>query len=158
RLRAEAEEELTALRTAHRDTERELAAAQQRQKDADVQLATVRGELNESRQRLAAAAQPQDKSERQRPRPEPDGPNEEPLSSDSGNGSQRGRVVQRLGREPAESRSQNEPTKNAVGQEERTDCKGVAKRYLRNVTNEERSGDGGRVSETRRMLTTERSR
>ncbi|CAN9502285.1 unnamed protein product [Ophioblennius macclurei] len=158
RLRAEAEEELTALRTAHKDTERELAAAQQRQKEADVQLVTLRGELNESRQRLAAVSQAQDKNESQRPRQEAHRLHGEPLGSDGGDGSQRGRVVYRLGREAAESRSQNDLTKNVASQEERTDCKGVTKRYLRNVTNEERSGEGGRVGETRRMLTTERSR
>lgn len=57
RLRAEADEELTALRVAHRDVERELAAAQQRQKEADEQLVGLRAELKESRQRLAALAQ-----------------------------------------------------------------------------------------------------
>lgn len=158
RLRAEAEEELTALRTAHKDTERELAAAQRRQKEADVQLVTLRGELNESRQRLAALSQAQDKTESQRPLQEPDRPRPEPVNSEGSEGSQRGRVSYRLGRDPAESRSQNEPMKNAVGQEERTDFKGVTKRYLRNVTNEERSGEGGRVGETRRVITTERSR
>ncbi|KAL7380395.1 hypothetical protein ABVT39_017128 [Epinephelus coioides] len=155
RLRAEAEEELTALRTAHKDVERELAASQQRQKEADVQLVTLRGELKESRQRLATLTQA--------PCQEPERPNNngEPTNScESKEGTQRGmeRGVYRLGREEMESRSQNELTKNVVSEEARTDCKGMTKRYLRNVTNEDRSGEEVRPSETRRMVTTERSR
>ncbi|XP_059208530.1 cytospin-A isoform X2 [Centropristis striata] len=152
RLRAEAEEELTALRTAHKDVERELAASQQRQKEADMQLVSLRGELKESRQRLATLTQA--------PCPEPERPNGEPANScESKEGTQRGRErgVHRLGRETMESGGQNEPTKNVVSEEARTDCKGVAKRYLRNVTNEERSGEEVRSSETRRTVTTERS-
>ncbi|KAF3844689.1 hypothetical protein F7725_007852 [Dissostichus mawsoni] len=57
-----------------------------------------------------------------------------------------------------ESRSQNEMTKNTVSEEARTDSKGVTQRYLRNVTNEDRSGEEVRTSETRRTVTTERSR
>lgn len=161
RLRAEAEEELTALRTAHKDVERELAAAQQRQKEADMQLVTLRGELKESRQRLATLSQAQGKTDTLAPCQEPGRPNGEPTnSSESKEGTQRGREggVYRLGREGTESRSRNELTKNVVGEEARTDCKGVTKRYLRNVTNEDRSGEEVRSSETRRTVTTERSR
>lgn len=153
RLRAEAEEELTALRTAHKDVERELAASQQRQKEADMQLVTLRGELKESRHRLATLAQA--------PCQEPERPNGEPTNScESNEGTQRGREkgVYRLGREGTESRSQNEMTKNVVSEEARTDCKGVAKRYLRNVTNEDRNGEEVRSIDTRRAVTTERSR
>lgn len=153
RLRAEAEEELTALRTAHKDVERELAAAQQRQKEADMQLVSLRGELRESRQRLADLTQA--------PCQEAEGSNGEPASGpESKDGTQRGRErgVHRLGREGAESRSQNEMTKNVASEEAKTDCKGVAKRYLRNVTNEDRSGEEVRPSETRRAGNTERSR
>ncbi|XP_042357374.1 cytospin-B isoform X2 [Plectropomus leopardus] len=149
RLRAEAEEELNALRTAHKDVERELAASQQRQKEADMQLVTLRGELKESRQRLATLTQA----------PEPERPNNgKPTNScESKDGNQRGRErgVHRLGREEMESRS--ELTKNDVSDDTRTDCKGVTKRYLRNVTNEERSGEEERSSETRKTMTTERS-
>ncbi|XP_041809831.1 cytospin-B isoform X2 [Chelmon rostratus] len=153
RLRAEAEEELTALRTAHKDVERELVAAQQRQKEADMHLVTLRGELKESRQRLAAFTQV--------PCQEPERPHGEPNNSSEGKeGAQRGRErgVHRLGREARESRSHNEFTKNVASEEARTDCKGVTKRYLRNVTNEDRSGEEVRSSETRRVVTTERSR
>ncbi|XP_047467911.1 cytospin-A [Mugil cephalus] len=161
RLRAEADEELTALRTAHKDTERELAAAQQRQKEADMQLVTLRGELKESRQRLATLTQAQDKTEGQAPRHEPERPNgKKSNSNESTEGAQRGRerAVYRLGREGVESRNQNDTTKSAVSEDARTDCKGVTKRYLRNVTNEDRSRAEVSSSETRRTLTTERSR
>ncbi|KAM9341256.1 CD109 antigen [Symphorus nematophorus] len=161
RLRAEAEEELTVLRTAHKDVERELAAAQQRQKEADMQLVTLRGELKESRQRLATLTQAQEKPDTQVPCQEAERPNGEPTnSSDSKEGTQRGRErgVYKLGREGAESRSQNDKTKNVASEEARTDCKGVTQRYLRNVTNEDRGGEEVRSSETRRTVVTERSR
>ncbi len=161
RLRAEAEEELTALRTAHKDVERELAAAQQRLKEADVQLVTLRGELKESRQRLATLSQTQSKTDTQASCKEAERPNGEPTnSSESKEGTQRGRerVVYRLGREEIESRSPSELTKNVASEGARTDCKGVTKRYLRNVTNEDRSGEEVRSSEARRTVTTERSR
>lgn len=157
RLRAEAEEELTALRTAHQDIQRELAAAQQRQKEADLQLFTLRGELNESRQRVVALSQAQDKNQIQHPCEEANVPRVETLNSDRGEGNQRGMVAYRLERETVESKSQNNLMKNVVSPEERTDRKGVTKRYLRNVTNEEKSSEVGRLSETRR-ITTERSR
>ncbi|KAM8737270.1 uncharacterized protein AB9X84_022402 isoform 2-T2 [Acanthopagrus schlegelii] len=156
RLRAEAEEELTALRTAHKDVERELAAAQQRQKEADTQLVTLRGELKESRQRLATLSQAQGKTDTQ----EPEKTSGEPANnSDSKEATQRGRErgLHRSGREEAESRSQNELMKNVASEEARTDCKGVTKRYLRNVTNEDRSGEEVRPTEARRTVTTERS-
>ncbi|XP_070776406.1 cytospin-A [Enoplosus armatus] len=161
RLRAEAEEELTALRTAHKDVERELAAAQQRQKEADMQLVTLRGELKESRQRLATLKQAQGKTDTQAPCQEQERPNGEPTNSSEGKeGTQRGRErgVYRLGREGTESSSQNELPKNVASEEARTDYKDVTKRYLRNVTNKERSGEEVRSSETRRTVTTERSR
>ncbi|XP_068437264.1 cytospin-A [Clinocottus analis] len=153
RLRAEAEEELTALRVAHKDVERELAASQQRQKEADMQLVTLRGELKQSRQRLATLAQA--------PCQEPERPNGEATNiSESKEGTQRGRErgLYRLGREGAESGSQKESTKNVVSEDARADCKGVTKRYLRNVTNKERTGEEARSSELRKTLTTERSR
>ncbi|XP_008275106.1 cytospin-A [Stegastes partitus] len=160
RLRAETEEELTALRTAHKDIERELAAAQQRQKETDMQLVTLRGELKESRQRLATLTQAQDKTEAQVPCQDTERPNGESNNSDSKEGTQRGRErgLYRLGQEAVESRGKNEVTKTVVGEEARTDCKGVAKRYLRNVTNEERGAEEVRSGETRRTLPTERSR
>ncbi|XP_032357201.1 cytospin-A [Etheostoma spectabile] len=153
RLRAEAEEELTVLRTVHKDVERELAASQQRQKEADMQLVTLRGELKESRHRLATLTQA--------PCQEPERPNGEPTnSSESKEATHRGRERggYRLGREGMESKSQNELRKNVVSEEAKLDCKGVAKRYLRNVTNEDRNGEEVRPSETRRTVTTERSR
>ncbi|XP_061600028.1 cytospin-B [Cololabis saira] len=159
RLRAEAEEELTALRAAHKDTERELVAAQQRQKEAEVQLATVQGELKESRQKLATAIQAQDKPEAQSSCQEPERPKRE-YNSENKEGTERGRGrgLHRLGGVGVETGSQNEGMKSVDGEGARIDCKGVAKRYLRNVTNEDRDGKDVRSSETRRMLTTERSR
>ena len=161
RLRAEAEEELTALRTAHTDVERELAAAQQRQKEADTQLVTLRGELTESRQRLATVNQAQGKTEARAPCQAPERPNAEPtVTFESREGTQRGteRTSYRLGREGTERRSEKDLAKNVVSEDAKTDCKGVAKRYLRNVTNEDRRGEEVRSTETRRTITTERSR
>ncbi|KAM4625676.1 uncharacterized protein ACJ7VT_004028 [Polymixia lowei] len=157
RLRAEAEEELTLLRTAHKDVERELVAAQQRQKEADTQLATLREELRESRQRLASLTQALGKTEAQATNQAQARPGAETNSQE---GTQRGRErgVYRAAREGTESGTQNEGIRNVVTEEARTDSKGVAKRYLRNVTNEDRSGEEGRTNETRRSLTTERSR
>ncbi|XP_028424403.1 max-binding protein MNT-like [Perca flavescens] len=149
RLRAKAEEELTVLRTAHKDVERELAASQQRQ-ETEMQLEILRGELKESRQRLETLTQA--------PCQEPEQPNREPTNnSESKEGTHRGRErgVYKLGREGL-GRSRNELRKNVVNKEAKLDCKGVAKRYLRNVTNEDRSGEEVRSSETRRTATTER--
>ncbi|XP_028294752.1 cytospin-A isoform X1 [Gouania willdenowi] len=151
RLRVEAEEELTALRTAHKDLERELAAAQQRQKKADVQLVTLRGELSESRMRLAALTQSQDK-------PEPHRATAEPLTSESKEGSLRGRarVMHRPGREKDEEGTGNHKAmiKSAVGEDVKANCRDLAKQYLRNVTNADKSGEEVRV----RTAVTERSR
>lgn len=160
RLRAEAEEELTAIRTAHKDIEKELSAAQQRQKEADVQLVTLREELKESRQKLANLTKVQGKSEAQEPCHKPEKPNGESNKSESKEESHRGRerVVYRLGGEGLDSKNQNEVVKNVADEEAKTDCKDVTKRYLRNVTNEDRNREGVRSSETRRMVTTERSR
>ncbi|XP_045918923.1 cytospin-A isoform X2 [Micropterus dolomieu] len=161
RLRAEAEEELTTLRTAHKDVEKELAAAQQRQKEADMKLLTLREELKESRQRLATLKQAQGKTDTPAPCQEPERSNGEPTnSSESKEATQRGRerAVYRLGQDGMESRSQNELMKNVASEEVRTDCKGVTKRYLKNVSNEDRSREEVRASETRRAVTTERSR
>ncbi|AWP16710.1 putative cytospin-A-like [Scophthalmus maximus] len=161
RLRAEGEEELAALRAAHEDVERELAAAQQRQREADVQLVTLRAELQESRQRLAALSPAQGRTDGQAPRQEPERPSAEPANASEGKeGTQRAtdRAAIRSGREGVERRSENDPTKNVVGEEARTGSKGVAKRYLRNVTNEDRSGEEVRSAETGRTVTTGRSR
>lgn len=156
RLRAEAEEELTALRTVHKDVERELAAAQQRLKEADIQLVTLRGELKESRQRLTNLSQsPGQEPER------PNRPTNEPANtSENKEGAQRGRErgVHKLGQEELESRGLNELSKNVVSKELRKDCINVTKRYLKNVSSEDRIGEEVQTSGTQRMLTTERSR
>lgn len=151
RLRAEAEEELTSVRTAHKDLEREFTVVQQRQKEADLQLITLRGELKESRQSLA-------KTDTHSPCQEPERPNGNSSHNlDIKEVTRRGRerAVYRLGREETES-SVKEVTTNTVSKEARTDC--VTKRYLRNVTNEDRSGDDARSSDTRKAVITERSR
>lgn len=162
RLRAEAEEELMALQTGHGDIKRELAVAQQRQKEADMQLVTLRQELKESKQRLATLTNTQAKTATQGPCQEPEKPNGDSTdNSDSKEVTRRGRerVLYRLGREGTESRGQNEvATKNVVSEEARTACKSVTKRYLRNVTNEDRSGGEVRSSDTPKTVTTERSR
>lgn len=146
RLRAEAEEELTALRTAHQDIERELAAAQQRQKEADVKLVTLREELKECREKLAALTRPSS--------PDPERPNEG--QADGSQSKEHPQSVIRRGQEGMEGRRHSEVGRNAT--ESKTDCKGITKRYLRNVNSEERSGEDMRASDTRRPLTTERPR
>lgn len=146
RLRAEAEEELTALRTVHKDVERELEAAQQRLKEADVQLLTLRGELKESRQRLTNLSQsPGQEPER------PNRPSNEPAnSSENKEGTQRGRGVHKLGQEEVESRGLNEL--NVISREVRKDCVNVTKRYLKNVSSEDRTGEERRTTERSRSL------
>ncbi|KAF6717928.1 Cytospin-A [Oryzias melastigma] len=144
RLRAEMEEELVALRKAHKDTERELAAALQRQKEADMRLVSLQGELKESRQRLTTLTRAPDKGEARDSRPAPDGPGAESKSEHRG-GSERGRGM-------------GSKSPSDAGEAARMDCKGVTKRYLRNVTNEDRDGKDVRSSETRRAVTSERSR
>lgn len=153
RLRAEAEEELSALRTEHQDLERELAAAQQRQKEADVQLVTLREELKESREKLAALAQPSGSNLERATEGQADGSQskERPQSSD-------GRGVHRTGQEGMEGGSQSGVGRHVTSEESRTDCKGITKRYLSNVNSEERSGEDVRASDQRRPFTTERSR
>nr|XP_015825827.2 cytospin-B [Nothobranchius furzeri] len=129
RLRAEAEEELAALRKANKDVERELASAHQTTKEAEMQLVSLQGELQDTRQRLAALAEAQ----------EPEKPNGESKKSGRGRG--------------LESKNLNEGMKHA-NEDARTDCKGVTQRYLRNLSSEDRNG----ADETRRTVSTERSR
>ncbi|XP_033844670.1 cytospin-A [Periophthalmus magnuspinnatus] len=147
RLRAEAEEELTALRTAHKDMERELTAAQQRQKDADLQLLTLRGELQESRQRLAGMTPTADSNDHN-----VDKINANKCVNKEETPRGRDRATHRLGGERRDTGNGNENSKREEGP--RTD---VTKRYLKNVTNEDRIVEDV-LSETRRPLTTERSR
>lgn len=151
RLRAEAEEELVALRTAHKDTERELAAAQQRQKEADLQLITLRGELRESRRRLAGVTHTPGVNETSPKSQDKNCANTIDNKEETLRG--RDRVLHRLGCEHRDSGSHNEVTKD--NEELPSD---VTKRYLRNVTNEDRSGEEVRTNEIRRAITTERSR
>lgn len=49
-------------------------------------------------------------------------------------------------------------TKNIGSEEARNDCNNVTKRYLKTVTNEEKSDEEGRSSETMRTVASERSR
>lgn len=153
RLRAEAEEELSALRAAHQDAERELVAAQQRQKEADVQLLSLREELKESRQKLAVLSQPSSSCP-ERPNGEQADGSESKESPPMGNKKE----TSRSGQEGTEERSPSEVGRNVTSEESRTECKGITKRYLRNVISEEKSGEDVRACETRRPLTTERSR
>uniref|UniRef100_A0A4W5Q101 Si:ch211-195o20.7 n=1 Tax=Hucho hucho TaxID=62062 RepID=A0A4W5Q101_9TELE len=168
RLRAEAEEELNTLRAAQIDTERELEAAQQRQKETDGQLVSLRGELRESRQRLVHLTQNQGpgQAQAQAKTQGMERATGETSKLETQEGTHRGRErgISRLGRgmgrgdDEMEKRSQ-EGNKNTSVEEARTDTKGVANRYLRNVTNEERSGEEGcSMRETRRIVTQERAR
>lgn len=153
RLRAEAEEELTALRTAHQDIERELATAQQRQKEADVKLITLQEELKECREKLATLTQPSGS--------DPERPSEGQADGSKNTESPQSSIrmgMYRTGQEGREGRSQSEAGRNVTSEESRTDCKDITKRYLRNVSSEERSGEDVRGGETRGSLTTERSR
>ncbi|XP_041702861.2 cytospin-A [Coregonus clupeaformis] len=169
RLRAEAEEELNTLRAAQMDTERELVAAQQRQKETDGQLVSLRGELRESRQRLVHLTQNQGpgQAQAQAKTQGMDMATGETSTPEPQEGTHRGRErgISRLGRgvgrgdDEMEKRKQEERNKNVGVEEARTDTKGVANRYLRNVTNEERSGEEGcSMRETWRIVTQERAR
>lgn len=144
RLRAEAEEELSALRSAHRDVERELAAAQQRQKEADVQLVSLREELKESRQKLAALSQPPTSCP-ERPNGEQADGSECKESPTMGN-----KGTDRTGQEGTAERSQRDAGRNVTSEESRTECKGVTKRYLRKVIGPEKSGEDVRATERSR--------
>lgn len=149
RLRAEAEEELSALRSAHRDVERELAAAQQRQKEADVQLISLREELKESRQKLAALSQPSSSC--------PGRPNGEQADGSESKDSPRmgnKKGTERTGQEGTAERSQRDVGRNVTSEE----SKGVTKRYLRKVISPEKSAEDVRAIEARPPGTTERSR
>ncbi|XP_055718783.1 cytospin-A-like [Salvelinus fontinalis] len=167
RLRAEAEEELNTLRAAQMDTERELEAAQQRQKETDGQLVSLRGELRESRQRLVHLTQNQGPGQAQAQAKtqgmEMATGETSTLETQEGGNRGRERGISRFGRgrgdDKMEKRIQEEGNKNISVKEARTDTKSVANRYLRNVTNEERSGEEGcSMRETRRIVTQERAR
>uniref|UniRef100_A0A8C8J342 Cytospin-A n=2 Tax=Oncorhynchus tshawytscha TaxID=74940 RepID=A0A8C8J342_ONCTS len=167
RLRAEAEEELNTLRAAQMDTERELEVAQQRQKETDGQLVSLRGELRESRQRLVHLTQNQGpgQAQAQAKTQGMERATGETSTLETQEGTHRGRErgISRFGRgrgdDKMEKRSQEEGNKNISVKEARTDTKGVANRYLRNVTNEERSGEEGcSMRETQRIVTQERAR
>ncbi|XP_035598480.2 cytospin-A-like isoform X2 [Oncorhynchus keta] len=166
RLRAEAEEELNTLRAAQMDTERELEAAQQRQKETDGQLVSLRGELRESRQKLVHLTQNQGpgQAQAQAKTQGMERATGETSTLETQEGTHRGRErgISRFGRgrgdDKMEKRSQEEGNKNISVKEARTDTKGVANRYLRNVTNEERSGEEGcSMRETQRKVTQERA-
>lgn len=159
RLRAETEEELSALRSAHQNTERELAAAHQRQKEAEMQLVSLQGELKETRQRLATLTETKDKTKSHVPCQEPERPSGESKNSDSKEGSNRvrGRGLYRVGGEGMDSKNQNEVIKS-LDEDAKTNCKGVTHRYLRNVKNEDKKGADVLFNETRKTASTERSR
>ncbi|XP_070973110.1 cytospin-A-like isoform X2 [Oncorhynchus clarkii lewisi] len=165
RLRAEAEEELNTLRAAQMDTERELEAAQQRQKETDGQLVSLRGDLRESRQKLVHLTQNQGPGQAQAKTQGMERATGETSTLETQEGTHRGRErgISRFGRgrgdDKMEKMSQEEGNKNISVKEARTDIKGVANRYLRNVTNEERSGEEGcSMRETQRIVTQERAK
>ncbi|XP_061751502.1 cytospin-A [Nerophis ophidion] len=143
RLRAETEEALMAIQTAHKDAERELAAAQHRQKEADMQLLTLRRELEESRRKLATHSQTANEINAQEGE-KTQLPKFSDIKEESHRGRERG-VQQVTG-------SVNSTMKSSV----RDNCVAVTKRYLRNVTNQERRVED--VSESRRTAAAERSR
>lgn len=159
RLKAEAEEELTALRTAHKEIEMELAAAQQRQKEAENQLVTLQGELKEARQKLTVFTEAQGKTEvcAQQDLKKSNG---ELNTSESKEGTNQDRVrgLYRLGRERMESKSQNRVIKNVVEDNSKVDSKGVTRSSLRNVTSEDQDGANVRSNNSQRVITSERSR
>ncbi|XP_056447152.1 cytospin-A [Gadus chalcogrammus] len=165
RLRAEAEEDLLALRGAHKEVKRELASAHQRQREADTQLESLRGELSESRKELAAtaAAQAHGKTQAQASTEARDKPDSCTNNRGGLVGTDRGRTrsLHGLGREGTAIGSPNGTAMpNAVtkGEETKTETRGVARRYMRNVTGEGGSKETSRTNETRRTGTTERSR
>ncbi|XP_032403761.1 cytospin-A isoform X2 [Xiphophorus hellerii] len=158
RLKAEAEEELTVLRMAHKEIQMELTAAQQRQKEAENQLVTLQGELKETRQKLSVFTEVQDKTE-VHTRQELKRSNGESNVSESKEGTNRGRVrgLCRLRGERMESKSQNLVVKNVVEDDSIIDSKGMTRSSLRNVTNEDQDGPDVQSSNSRRVTTSERS-
>ncbi|XP_023208888.1 cytospin-A-like isoform X2 [Xiphophorus maculatus] len=158
RLKAEAEEELTVLRMAHKEIQMKLTAAQQRQKEAENQLVTLQGELKEARQKLSVFTEVQDKIE-VHTRQELKRSNGESNVSESKEGTNRGRVrgLCRLGGERMESKSQNLVVKNVVEDDSIIDSKGMTRSSLRNVTNEDQDGPDVQSSNSRRVTTSERS-
>ena len=163
RLRAEAEEDLLALKGAHKEVERELAAAHQRQREADTQLESLRGELSESRQKLATAVQAHGKTQAQASTEARDRPDSCTNNRGGLGGTDRGRTrsLNGPGREGTANGSLNGaavPNDVTKGEETKTETRGVARRYMRNVTGEGGNKETGRTNETRRMATTERSR
>ncbi|KAM4540279.1 uncharacterized protein V3H82_022289 [Fundulus diaphanus] len=159
RLKAEAEEELTALRTAHKEIEMELAATQQRQKEAENQLVMLQGELKETRQKMAILTEAQDKT-KVHAREELKRSNGESFNSERKEEPNRGRVrgLYRPGGERVESKSQNKVIKNVVEDDSIIDCKGVTKRSLRDVTNADQDAADVQSNESRRAIASERSR
>jgi len=162
-LRAEAEKELLALQESHMEVEKQLDAALQRQREADAQLETLRRELSECRQKLSAVAQAPGKTQARasteaRGRPESCTDNRDgPGVADRGGA----RGLHGPGREGTENGSLNGPAVPkavAEGEETKTDSRGVARRYMRNVSGEGGSKETSRSNETRRTGATERSR
>ncbi|KAL0969279.1 hypothetical protein UPYG_G00224940 [Umbra pygmaea] len=171
RLRAEAEEELSALRIVQKDVEQELAAAKHRQNETDEQLVTLRGDLMECRQKLAqislnqgsGPAQSQGETQSQ------ESATGETSTPDTREGILRGRDrgIRRQGRERGheelEKRSKDAGMESVLVEKARADAKGVENRDLKNVTNQERSreerhGTKENTKDIPRIVTQERSR
>ncbi|XP_034015412.1 cytospin-A [Thalassophryne amazonica] len=153
RLRAEAEEELAVLRAAHENVVRELSAAQQRLKEADLQLVSLQGELKVSRQRLPALSQHKTHAQ------DPEWSNREPTNTcEVKDGTPRGQKTGTHRPVPNRTESQSPRMKDGVKEEARTDGEGLGKHYLRNGTNGDGRGDEVPSSETQRKSATERSR
>ncbi|XP_063039609.1 cytospin-A [Engraulis encrasicolus] len=144
RLRAEAEEELSALREEQQDWQQRLDDAQRAQKEAEGRLEPLQAQLaEESKQRHTTGTTTQHQTQNQT--------SHQGLIRQSPRGS-----PTRVAQEQTQTQTRTQPeTQQAFsrGRERSTSGKGVAECYLRSLAAGER-----RREEPRRSLTTERSR
>lgn len=119
------------------EADEELAALRTSRRETERELAAAQQRLKEADAQLASLRGELSDSRRKL--------TEEKLNADSSEGVQRGR--ERGGAEPRSGRDVL-----------KVESMGVAKRHLRNLTNEERSGEELRVGGVRRPWTSERSR
>ncbi|XP_036406045.1 cytospin-A-like [Megalops cyprinoides] len=148
RLRLEAEEELSTLREAQRDTERQLAAALHKQQETERELEHLRTEHSETCQKLSAVTLSHQQASEEL----------DPL---------RDRERARAGSEGqgAETRTQGQDATGLMGdtrkgEEPKATGKGVAERYLQSVAAEERRREEGCAGRDPRRIAmlSERSR
>ncbi|XP_029114466.1 cytospin-A isoform X1 [Scleropages formosus] len=161
RLRVEAEEELSALREAHRDAEQRLAAALQRQEETDGELEALRTRLQEACRKLCSLEE-----EEQQRRDSSRVSDEAGATKRSGDTGAHATGGGHGGRERCEGTDRGRvPVKRSRGEEpiakERArEGRGVAEGYLRSVAAEEKKKEDSWAGRELRKVPTvsERSR